>query len=64
MSNYDPPDLLTCAEVADALRVSARTVVNLCREGNLRAYRVGKSWRIEREAVDEYLAGRSNREPA
>ncbi len=63
--NHCSTDLLTCAEVGDILRVTPRSVVNLCRKGQLRAFRVGKAWRIERSAVDEYLAARSNQgEPA
>ncbi len=60
MSNYASATVLTCAEVAKLLRVSTRHVLNLCSSGDLRAFRVGKSWRIERAAVAEYMEANSN----
>jgi len=47
---------LTVAEVADALRVSTMTVYRLIKSGDLRAVRVGKSYRLTDEDVDQYLA--------
>lgn len=47
--------LLTVQEVAVLLRVSDESVYRLCRNGRLRATRVGGLWRIPREAVDELL---------
>ena len=47
---------LTVAEVADALRVSTMTVYRLIKAGDLRAVRVGKSYRLTEDDVDRYLA--------
>lgn len=47
---------LTVAEVADALRVSTMTVYRLIKAGDLRAVRVGKSYRLTEDDVDQYLA--------
>lgn len=47
---------LTVAEVADILRVSTMTVYRLIKGGELRAVRVGKSFRITEDDVDRYLA--------
>jgi excisionase family DNA binding protein len=47
---------LTVAEVADSLRVSTMTVYRLIKSGDIRAVRVGKSYRLTQEDVDEYLA--------
>jgi excisionase family DNA binding protein len=44
------------AEVADALRVSTMTVYRLIKAGDLRAVRVGKSYRLTDEDVDQFLA--------
>jgi excisionase family DNA binding protein len=48
--------LLTVAEVAGVLRVSAMTVYRLIRSGDLPALRIGKSYRIRQGALDQYLA--------
>src|SRR5437763_11251885 len=46
--------LLTVREVAVALRVSTMTVYGLIRGGELRALRVGHSYRIRESDVDAY----------
>lgn len=47
--------LLTVAEVAELFRVSNMTVYRLVRDRELRAVRVGHSYRIPAQAVFEYL---------
>jgi len=47
--------LLTVREVAVTLRVSTMTVYRLIRSGELRALRVGHSYRIRESDVDAYL---------
>ena len=46
---------LTVAEVAAALRVSKMTVYRLVHSGDLPAVRVGRSFRVSEEAVQDYL---------
>ena len=46
---------LTVAEVADLLRVSTMTVYRLIEAGDLRALRVGKSFRINEDDLDQFL---------
>lgn len=48
-------EFLTVAEVAEMLRVSNMTVYRLINAGQLRAVRVGKSYRLTEEDVDRYL---------
>jgi len=47
---------LTVAEVADIMRVSSMTVYRLIKAGDLRAARVGKSYRVTEDDVDRYIA--------
>lgn len=47
---------LTVAEVADLVRVSRMTVYRMVHSGELPAVRVGKSFRVPREAVAAYLS--------
>ena len=49
------PQFLTVDEVAGALRVSRATVYRLVSSGALAANRVGKSVRVTRPAVEEFL---------
>lgn len=49
-----PGDVLTPTEVGEILRVPAKTIVQLCREGRIpRATKVGRQWRILRVALSE-----------
>ena len=53
--------LLTVAEVADTMRVSNMTVYRLIKSGQLPALRVGKSYRLRRADVNQFLADGSVR---
>src|SRR3954470_4679873 len=46
---------LTVAEVAEIMRVSKMTVYRLVHSGELPAVRVGRSFRVPEDAVNEYL---------
>jgi excisionase family DNA binding protein len=46
---------LTVAEVAATMRVSKMTVYRLVHSGELPAIRVGRSYRVPKRAVDDYL---------
>ena len=47
---------LTVAEVAALMRVSKMTVYRLVHGGTLPAVRVGRSFRVPEQAVNDYLA--------
>jgi excisionase family DNA binding protein len=49
------PLVLTVPEVAQALRVPQNTVRSLLREGAITGVKVGRSWRVEREALSAYI---------
>ena len=57
----DRARFLTVAEVADLLRVSSMTVYRLIDAGDLRALRVGKSFRISEDDLDQFLGTRYTR---
>jgi excisionase family DNA binding protein len=46
---------LTVAEVAGVMRVSKMTVYRLVHNGDLTAVRVGRSFRVPEQAVQDYL---------
>ena len=47
---------LTVQEVAELMRVSTMTVYRLIKAGELRAARVGRSYRLREAEVETYLA--------
>ena len=48
-------DLLSVDDVAGYLDVGRVTVYRWCREGRLPCLKVGKSWRVRREALEDFL---------
>jgi excisionase family DNA binding protein len=55
MSTKALPKLLTIEETAAALRVHSNTVYHLVRRSELRARKVGRSWRIAKQDLLAYL---------
>lgn len=55
----DSACFLTVAEVAEMMRLSRMTVYRLVHGGELPAVRVGRSFRVPRDALDAYLASSS-----
>ena len=54
--SFSKARFLTVQEVADLMRVSSMTVYRLIKAGDIRALRVGKSYRVPEEEIDRYLA--------
>lgn len=57
VSNLSEVRFLTVAEVAAVMRVSKMTVYRLVHSGELASVRVGRSFRVPEQAVNEYLRG-------
>jgi len=54
LSLYDPggwPELLSPAQVAKLVNITPGTVGRWCEEGTIEALKIGRVWRIPREAV-------------
>jgi excisionase family DNA binding protein len=48
-------DLLNAEDVAALMGVKESTVWRWCREGNLPCLKIGKHWRVRREALEDFL---------
>lgn len=48
-------DILNLNETADYLRVSKQTVYNMIKDGRIKAYKVGREWKILRSDIAAYL---------
>ncbi len=58
MSSQFRTRIYKAREAAEILRTTPWMVTALCRSGELRASRLGTSWRITEDAIDEYLKAR------
>lgn len=52
--------LLTVEEAAEHLRLHPSTVYRLARRGELPAVKVGRQWRMDGEALQEWLRANAN----
>lgn len=48
-------DILNLNETADYLRISKQTVYNMIKDGRIKAYKVGREWKILRSDIVAYL---------
>ncbi|HAG99434.1 MAG TPA: DNA-binding protein [Ktedonobacter sp.] len=47
--------LLTTKQVQEMLGVSERTIFNFMERGDLKGFKVGRSWRFEESDIEEYI---------
>ena len=48
-------ELLAATDVAELVGVKETTVYRWCKEGKLPCLKVGKHWRVRREALEDFL---------
>lgn len=53
-----PSEVLTVQEVADYLKVTAKTVYGLVKAGELRTFRIGRAVRCRKVDVEQFIAER------
>jgi excisionase family DNA binding protein len=51
------PDVMTPAEAANIMKVTEDDVLAAIKAGDLKAKKIGKSFRISKEALDDFLKG-------
>ena len=49
------PNITTVKELSDFLKVSDQSIKRAIYSGKLKAFKVGRDWRIERKAVIEWI---------
>lgn len=49
------PDILTVEEAAEALRIGYNAMYELLNSHKLKAYKNGRTWRIPRTALTQYI---------
>lgn len=48
-------DILTTEEVMELLNIGKNAIYKLLASGELKAFRVGRNWKIPRKEVDAYI---------
>lgn len=49
------PDILTAEELCEALNIGANAAYQLLNDGTIPAFRIGRRWKIPKEAVQQYI---------
>lgn len=58
LEQYDP--VLLPEEAAEILRIGMNQMYKILNSGELKAYHVGRTWRIPKESVINYLMEKAN----
>ncbi len=53
------PDVLTVTDLCKILRIGRNRAYDLLRSGAINSFQFGRSWRIPKPAVEEYLHQKS-----
>jgi excisionase family DNA binding protein len=53
-------DILTVEEVAELLKVSTKTIIRFINKKSLKASKLGRSWRIRKSDINDFLEKNSN----
>ena len=48
-------DLITIDEMCDLLMIGRSTAYTLLRSGSIRAFKIGRNWKVSRAAVEQYI---------
>lgn len=52
-------EILTLSEVAEYLKIPRKTAYKVVRSGDLRAFKAGKHWRVQRAELGAWIARQS-----
>lgn len=60
MFNELKDDLVTLEEFQNILQIGRTTAYQLLNSGEVKAFRIGRFWKIPRAAISEYVSRKSN----
>lgn len=55
----DYQDIITVSEIADTLYIGKNRVYELLESGAIKGFRIGRVWKIPKEALQEYILTQS-----
>lgn len=58
LRKYD--DVLTIADLMDYLAIGKNTAYTLVREGKIKSFRIGRNYKISKQAVIDYIHSAGN----
>lgn len=61
MYDDESRDVLTVEEVAERLYIGRNTVYHLLNQGELQGFRIGRTWKIPKDAIADYIIKKCGR---
>lgn len=58
---FDKTEIMAVEELMELLHIGKSTVYQLLDSGEIKAFRIGRKWKIPKEAVYEYIQRKTNR---
>lgn len=55
MATKEPIRVYTLDEVAEALKITRRTLYTYVKEGKLKAVKIGREWRVSEAALQDFI---------
>lgn len=55
MATKEPIRVYTLDEVAEALKITRRTLYTYVKEGKLKAVKIGREWRVSDAALQDFI---------
>lgn len=59
LEKYENKDILTLKEVKEVLRIGMNKLYNLLKTGELRSFKIGRVYKINKKCVIEYIERKS-----
>lgn len=56
MTNQTSEEILTIDDLCEILHIGKNAAYELLNDGSIRAFRIGRVWKIPRMAISEYIA--------
>ena len=57
--NNEPAELITFEELCSILSIGRNTAYKLLKENEIKAFRIGRFWKIPKIAVEEFILAQS-----
>jgi len=57
---YETSEIMTVDELMEMLQIGKSTAYQLLASGEIRAFRIGRKWKIPKKAVYEYIQKKTN----
>lgn len=58
---FNTTEIMTVEELMELLHIGKSTVYQLLDSGEIKAFRIGRKWKIPKKAVYEYIQRKTNR---